>query len=119
MQPQPTDQGEGPENTADNDADEPMECEGGKNKEKTAASRQNEKLYAEEGMLNTKLRRAEKKKRKKANKAASDAMDGDYDFKVDYFQKGTAMDADGSEGEDDDNEPNSEYVPMSGVQAEE
>lgn len=88
----------------------------GKNKGKTAASRQNEKLYAEDGMLNTKRRKAEKKKRKKANKAASDAMDGDYDFKVDYFQKGSAMDADGGESEDDD-QHNSEEVPMSGVQA--
>ncbi|KAF7820445.1 guanine nucleotide-binding protein-like NSN1 [Senna tora] len=124
MQPQPTDQGEGHQNAEENDADVCMDGEDaddGKNKGKSGASRQNEKLYAEEGMLNTKLRRAEKKKRKKANKAASDAMDGDYDFKVDYFQKGTAMDADGgeSESEDDDNQLNSEEAPMSGIQTEE
>ncbi|KAI9124360.1 hypothetical protein K1719_004282 [Acacia pycnantha] len=119
MQPQPTNQGEGPENAVEMNADESMECEDdGKSKGKTAGSRQNEKLYAEKGMLNTKLRRAEKKKKKKANKAASDAMDGDYDFKVDYFQKTTAMDADGGESEDDD-QLNSEEVPSSGIQTDE
>ncbi|KAI4356226.1 hypothetical protein L6164_000265 [Bauhinia variegata] len=85
-----------PENMADNDGDESMESEeeDDGNKEKNATSRQNEKLYAAEGILNTKLRKAEKKRRKKANKTPSDAMDDDYDFKVDYVQKGTEMDAD-------------------------
>ncbi|KAI8551317.1 hypothetical protein RHMOL_Rhmol06G0176800 [Rhododendron molle] len=43
---------------------------------------QNEKLV---GILNTKLMRVEKKRRKKANKSNGDAMedDEDYDFKVD------------------------------------
>lgn len=118
MQRQPTNEGEGPEDTADMNDDESMGCEDdGKSKVKTAASKQNEKLYAEEGMLNTKLRRAEKKKRKKANKATSDAMDGDYDFKVDYFQKGTAMDAD--ESGDDEDQLNSEQAPSSGMQTDE
>ncbi|XP_028805153.1 LOW QUALITY PROTEIN: guanine nucleotide-binding protein-like NSN1 [Neltuma alba] len=123
VQPQPTNQGEGRENAAEINADESMECEDdSKSKGKTAACRQNEKLYAEEGMLNTKLRRAEKKKRKKSNKAASDGMDGDYDFKVDYFQKGTAMDADGGQSdqsEDDDDKHNSQQVPSSGMQTDE
>ena len=104
---------------ADDNVDESMESEDDttKNKGKTAATRQNEKLYAAEGILNTKLRRAEKRKRKKANnKTSYDAMDDDYDFKVDYFQKGTAMDADdGSEREDDDNQVNN-GVSMSGIQ---
>lgn len=61
-------------------------------KAKTGGSRQNEKLYAEEGILNTKLKRAEKKRRKKADKSPADgeAMDGDYDFKVDYVRTGSA-----------------------------
>ncbi|KAE8659304.1 Guanine nucleotide-binding protein-like NSN1 [Hibiscus syriacus] len=76
----------------DND-DEPMASEEDteKAKSKSATSRQNEKLYAVEGMLNTKMKRAENKKRRKAkNKLNSgdDAMDDDedYDFGVDYVK---------------------------------
>ncbi|KAJ0559862.1 putative GTP-binding protein, orthogonal bundle domain superfamily [Helianthus annuus] len=65
---------------------------------KNSSSRQNEKLYAAEGVLNTKLRKAEKKRRKKANKLAP--MDGDYDLKVDNTRNGSAMDV-GDEGDDD------------------
>ncbi|KAJ0740162.1 putative small GTP-binding protein [Helianthus annuus] len=65
---------------------------------KNSSSRQNEKLYAAEGVLNTKLRKAEKKRRKKANKLAP--MDGDYDLKVDNTRNGSAMDV-GGEGDDD------------------
>ncbi|XP_012484841.2 guanine nucleotide-binding protein-like NSN1 [Gossypium raimondii] len=63
-----------------------------KAKSKSATSRQNEKLYAVEGMLNTKMKRAENKRRKKAkNKLTSwdEAMDDDddnYDFGVDYVK---------------------------------
>lgn len=65
--------------------------------EEEEASRQNRKLYAAESMLNTKKQKAEKNKRKKLKKAAGggeDAMDGDYDFKIDYSKKNeaTAMD---------------------------
>lgn len=63
-------------------------------KEKSVSSKQNEKLYAEEGMLNTKLRKAEKKRRKKDNQSSTamehDRNDEDYDFKVDYVE-GSAM----------------------------
>lgn len=63
-------------------------------KEKSATDKQNEKLYAEEGILNTKLRKAEKKKRRKKENQMSTTMehdgDEDYDFKVDYV-KGSAM----------------------------
>lgn len=100
--------------------DESMEDDdGGKNKDNSAASRQNEKLYAADGMLNTKLRRAEKKKRKKAKKASSssDPMDGDYNFKTDYFQKGASMDSEDSQSEDD--EPVNSEVPMSAIQMDE
>lgn len=69
-------------------------------KGKTATSRQNVKLYAAEGILNTKMKRAEKKRRKKASKSnQADAMDDDYDFKVDY-KKGSAMDVSDESGED-------------------
>ncbi|RYR36892.1 hypothetical protein Ahy_A09g041846 isoform A [Arachis hypogaea] len=112
MAPEPSNQVEQePENPAGNDVDETMECQedGNKNKGKSAADRQNEKLYGAEGMLNTKLQRAEKKRRKKANKGTTDAMDDDYDFKVDYFKKGTAM----SDGDDDDQIKIE--VPMAGI----
>ncbi|KAJ1394990.1 P-loop containing nucleoside triphosphate hydrolase [Sesbania bispinosa] len=115
----PSEQDEGPENMVDKDVDESMENDdASKNKGNSAAIRQNEKLYAADGILNPKIRRAEKKKRKKANKVSSDPMDDDYDFKVDYFQKEAAMDADGSKSEDDDEQVNSE-VPMSGIQVDE
>ncbi|KAL2993510.1 hypothetical protein AAZX31_10G115900 [Glycine max] len=109
----PAEQGEGPGNLAE--VDESMEEDDvGKNKGNSEAGMQNEKLYAADGMLNTKMRRAEKKKRKKAKKAgaSSDPVDGDYDFKVDYFQKGASMDdAEESKSEDDYEQVNSE-VPM-------
>ncbi|KAI8543421.1 hypothetical protein RHMOL_Rhmol08G0216500 [Rhododendron molle] len=70
-------------------------------KAKNAGRRQNEKLYDAAGILNTKLMRAGKKRRKRANKSSGDAMedDEDYDFKVDYVKKGSAMD-DGEENEE-------------------
>lgn len=82
-------------NTADDDRSmQGEEDDAGKAKGKTASSRQNEKLYNAEGILNTKMKRAEKKRRKKANKSSAsvDAMDGDYDFRVDFFNKGSSMD---------------------------
>ncbi|MED6110977.1 Guanine nucleotide-binding protein-like nsn1 [Stylosanthes scabra] len=111
MAPEPSNQVEQePDSPAGNNVDESMECqeEGNKNKGKSAADRQNEKLYEAEGMLNTKLQRAEKRRRKKANKATSDAMDDDYDFKVDYF-KDTSM------GDGDDDDQIKIEVPMSGI----
>lgn len=97
-------EGENTEEANMND-DEEMGCEGDgakPEKSKTASRRQNEKLYGEEGMLNTKLKKAEKKKMKKNNKSAmmedDVIMDGDYDFKVDYVKKNTAMDL----GEEED-----------------
>ncbi|CAI8601969.1 unnamed protein product [Vicia faba] len=118
-------QDEAPKKSADNDEDESMESDKDdvrKDKGKTASSKQNEKLYIADGILNPKLRRAEKKKKKKANKGgSSDPMDGDYDFKVDYFKKDT-MDVEGGSGDDDndgdDKQVDSE-VPMSGVLTDE
>ncbi|MCD7462896.1 Guanine nucleotide-binding protein-like nsn1 [Datura stramonium] len=88
------------DNTAENlvseKGDEPMDSEEGdvgQTRGKSGSRRQNEKLYAEEGMLNTKQRKAEKKRRKKDKPStASDTMDDDYDFKVDYMKKDSAMD---------------------------
>lgn len=88
-----------------NNDDEPMESEddnANKTKAKTEISRQNEKLYSAEGILNTKMKRAEKKRRKKGAKV--DAMDGDYDFKVDY-KKGSAMNVEDRSGKMDDDSP--------------
>ncbi|WMV36152.1 hypothetical protein MTR67_029537 [Solanum verrucosum] len=84
------------DNHVNNDKDVSMDAgedDAGRTSGKSASSRQNEKLYTEEGMLNTKLRKAEKKRRKKDRASTtSDMMDGDYDFKVDYFKKESAMD---------------------------
>lgn len=94
------------------DADEE---ETGKTKVKNTSSKQNEKLYDAEGMLNTRKQRADKKKRKKASKQASseDAMDadGDYDFKVDYKRGKSSMNID----EDDDEDEIKAEVPMAGI----
>jgi len=101
-----------------NNDDEPMESEddnANKTKAKTEISRQNEKLYSAEGILNTKMKRAEKKRRKKGAKV--DAMDGDYDFKVDY-KKGSAMNVEDRSGKMDDDSPITAEVPMSGIQCE-
>ncbi|KAK4376224.1 hypothetical protein RND71_006901 [Anisodus tanguticus] len=84
------------DNLVNDDRDEAMDAgedDAGRTSGKNASSRQNEKLYTEEGMLNTKLRKAEKKRRKKDKASTnSDMMDGDYDFKVDYFKKESIMD---------------------------
>ncbi|CAL9023268.1 unnamed protein product [Prunus brigantina] len=106
----PSSQGdESPRDMVDKDDDQTMACEeddAGKTKEKktTKTVRQNEKLYTAEGILNPKIKRAEKKKKKKAKAASAsvDAMDddGDYDFKVDYKNKGSAMDASDDELEE-------------------
>ncbi|CAN4093637.1 unnamed protein product [Withania somnifera] len=51
------------------------------------------KLHAEESILNTKQRKAEKKWGKKDKPStSSDMTDDDYDFKVDYIKKDSAMD---------------------------
>ncbi|KAI3411670.1 CP-type G domain-containing protein [Psidium guajava] len=63
------------------------------------SSRQNQKLYSAEGILNPKTKKAEKKRRKKEPKSTPiDLADGDYDFKIDYAKNKYAMDA--SDGED-------------------
>ncbi|CAH1431905.1 unnamed protein product [Lactuca virosa] len=66
---------------------------------KSSNSRQNEKLYAVEGVLNTKLRKAEKKRRKKANKLALMEGDDDESMKDVKNESGNGMNVD--EGDDD------------------
>ncbi|OIT19073.1 hypothetical protein A4A49_42446 [Nicotiana attenuata] len=69
------------------------EDDAGRTSGKSASSKQNEKLYTEKGMLDNKLRKAEKKRRMKDKASTtSDMMDDDYDFKVDYFKKESIMD---------------------------
>ncbi|XP_044501080.1 guanine nucleotide-binding protein-like NSN1 [Mangifera indica] len=113
VQQQPLAQGnnEEQEDISNNDNDQPMEGEeiARKTKGITATSRQNEKLYSAEGILNIKMKRAEMKRRKKAKKV--DAMDDDYDFKVDYVKKGSALDA-----SDEEEALIVSEVPMSRVQ---
>jgi len=111
---------EDPKDMADDGDDVSMACEEdevGRNKGKTATSRQNEKLYAVEDMLNTKKKREEKKQKKKLKKSIpEDAMNDDYDFKVDFVKKGSAMDVgDGSKDNDDGNQIIGK-VPMSGIE---
>lgn len=70
METHPPTQGDkNSDDTNDDGEDQHMgseEEDANKNKSKTTNSRQNEKLYALEGMLNMKIKRAEKKRRKKA-----------------------------------------------------
>ncbi|KAK2640787.1 hypothetical protein Ddye_022550 [Dipteronia dyeriana] len=105
------------EDVSNNVNDQPMGCEEdniGKSKGSTGTRKQNEKLYSAEGILNTKKMKAEMKRRKKAKKL--DAMDDDYDFKSDYFKKGSAVDDDGGNmSEEGDENPIKAEVPMSGI----
>ncbi|XP_042499414.1 guanine nucleotide-binding protein-like NSN1 [Macadamia integrifolia] len=104
------------EKNEDNE-DQPMgsnEQDSGKTVAKTVNSRQNEQLYMAEGILNTKLRRAEKKKRKKAKSSGTDDMDADYDFKVYYAKRESTMEDVEESGDDEDNQIQSE-VPTGGM----
>ncbi|KAL6499571.1 Guanine nucleotide-binding protein-like nsn1 [Orobanche gracilis] len=98
---------------------EPEEENAVPKEKKSASSRQNEKLYAEEGMLNAKLKKAEKKRRKKENRppAMEDEMKEDYDFKIDYLKKRDFKMDTGNEGSGiiDENNKNRFELP-SGVE---
>ncbi|KAK5784094.1 guanine nucleotide-binding protein-like NSN1 [Gossypium arboreum] len=93
-------------------SDEPMaseEHDAEKAKSKYTTGKQNEKLYAVEGMFNPKTKRAENKRNKKVKNKSTlggDAMDDedDYDFGVDYV-KGKGQNTGG--------------VPMSGIEVDE
>ncbi|KAH0641118.1 hypothetical protein KY285_037704 [Solanum tuberosum] len=106
------------ENLVSENGDEPMdsgEGDGAQTRGKSASSRQNEKLYGEEGMLNTKQKKAEKKRRKKDKPSTASDMDGDYDFKVDYIKKDSAMD-DADEVVATDESKNNRFELPSGVE---
>lgn len=87
-------------NSDGNDESMGVEDDEGKTKAKTAGSRQNEKLYTAEGILNPNIKRAEKKRRKKAGKTTAMEAD-DYDFKVDYKKKESTMELSKESGDDD------------------
>ncbi|KAK9140893.1 hypothetical protein Scep_010574 [Stephania cephalantha] len=136
-------QGDEPPEALDQDPEQPKEMidevqdegmgleeDGSKTKAKTMTSRQNEKLYTAEGILNTRLQHAEKKRRKKAGKLLpTDDMDADYDFKVDFktnrFNMNISNDEDGNDDDgagteveaDADAQP-SAPVAMSGVEVD-
>lgn len=103
LQPQSTSQSKDSADSENDDSDDESMAEeedgAGEKKAKTASSRQNEKLYDVVGVLNNKLRKAEKKRRKKAIKSSAmgDDMEGDYNFKVDYVKGDSAMDDAGDE----------------------
>ncbi|KAL2488142.1 Guanine nucleotide-binding protein-like NSN1 [Forsythia ovata] len=104
----------------DNGEDQSMESgeeDEGQEQAEYTNSRQNKKLYAEEGMLNTKLRKAEKKRRKKENQSSAmeDDMNNDYDFKVDYVKRESAMEV-GNEDSKADNTNQNKFELPSGVE---
>lgn len=81
-----------------------------------STSGQNDKLYAAEGILDPRKRRAEKKKRKAEKMSHMNDMDADYDFKVDYRMKDVGSDLNNSVEEEEDKEEDEvpDYVPMPG-----
>lgn len=84
--------------------------------EPSTNGRQHDKLYSAEGILDPRVRRAEKKRRK-ARKGSM--MDADYDFKVDYAGKGATAGGNEDEDGDGDNESDDQAggeAPMSGIE---
>ncbi|XP_073317740.1 guanine nucleotide-binding protein-like NSN1 [Primulina huaijiensis] len=105
-----------PASTQDSVEDESMESDEKGDileKDKYANKKQNEKLYSEEGMLNTKLKKAEKKRLKKDSRPSimDHDMDGDYDFNVDYVIMETATDIADDSGQDGKSSKNRFEVP--------
>ncbi|XP_078173165.1 GTP-binding family protein isoform X2 [Carex rostrata] len=71
----------------------------------SSKTRQHEKLYTEEGILDPRKQRAEKKRRKANRVSKANDMDADYDFKVDYNMKDApSEDGDGASASDDEKE---------------
>ncbi|XP_077252835.1 GTP-binding family protein [Tasmannia lanceolata] len=103
--------------------EQPMACDE-KDADETkpnAICRQNDKLYTAEGILDPRTRRAEKNRRKshKASSANADQaslMDADYDFKVDYVNKGLNDDEEEEDGNDDNDGQITGEAPMTGVE---
>ncbi|CAL9156204.1 unnamed protein product [Musa hybrid cultivar] len=108
------------QNAVTTDEDQPMAYDGKDAVEmKTnSGSSQNDKLYAAEGILDPRKRRAEKKRRKAHKLNKTNEMDADYDFTVDYHMKDLPPDmmtAGEDESNGEDGKINKE-VPMSGVE---
>lgn len=108
------------QNAVTTDEDQPMAYDGKDTVEmKTnSGSSQNDKLYAAEGILDPRKRRAEKKRRKTHKLNKTNEMDADYDFTVDYHMKDLPPDmmtAGEDESNGEDGKINKE-VPMSGVE---
>ncbi|XP_072973499.1 guanine nucleotide-binding protein-like NSN1 isoform X2 [Typha angustifolia] len=98
--------------------DEPMACVSKDQTEikPSGGSRQNEKLYTAEGILDPHKRRAEKKRRKAKKANLLNEMDADYDFKVDYKMKDPGEADTAGEDENDNRDESDEKVAMSGVE---
>ncbi|XP_072989909.1 guanine nucleotide-binding protein-like NSN1 isoform X2 [Typha latifolia] len=98
--------------------DEPMACVSKDHTEikPSGGSRQNEKLYTAEGILDPHKLRAEKKRRKAKKANLLNEMDADYDFKVDYKMKDPGSAGTADEDENDARDKSDEKVPMSGVE---
>eukprot|EP01018_Ginkgo_biloba_P010385 Gb_31371 [translate_table: standard] len=83
---------------------------------------QNDKLYDTEGILNPRVARAEKKRRKKAGKvpveAANEREDVDYDFATDYKKQFAVLGREAESDEDcsGENKTDAEGIPMAGVE---
>lgn len=106
----PASKGTAPGQSNDSDDNDPMkeDDEGEKNAD-TTSGRQNTKSHDAEGVVNTKVRKADKKRGKKAEKSSStEDMDGDYDFKVDYFKKDSGKDGSSDEVDVPENTPSND-----------
>lgn len=85
----------------------------------SGVSRQNDKLYTAEGILDPRKRRAQKKQRKANKLNRLNEMDADYDFKVDYRMKDLGSDGEinsAEEGNADSDDEADRTVPMAGVE---
>ncbi|PKA57858.1 hypothetical protein AXF42_Ash015236 [Apostasia shenzhenica] len=71
------------------ETEEPMayEAEDPVDAKADSTNKQNDKLYAADGILDPRKRRAEKKRRKAQKINSMNDMDADYDFKTDYQMK--------------------------------
>lgn len=102
MQPQPVPARKGTAHSKNTGSDnnEPMdEDDVGEKKAHTAGDQKNTELNDAEGVLDTKVRKADKRAKKAKKSSSTEDMEGDYDFKVDYFKKDTVND-DASDEED-------------------
>uniref|UniRef100_A0A169WHA3 CP-type G domain-containing protein n=1 Tax=Daucus carota subsp. sativus TaxID=79200 RepID=A0A169WHA3_DAUCS len=99
-QPVPARKGTAHSKNTGSDNNEPMdEDDAGEKKAHTAGDQKNTELNDADGVLDTKVRKADKRAKKAKKSSSTEDMEGDYDFKVDYFKKDTVND-DASDEED-------------------